>query len=171
MRMITKISMCLLAASLAALIAACEATGTIKQDGPADLSITHTNPATMVDPTRFGYTQIVTVNSGKMIYLAGQGPTKLNEKSPLAADLRGQARNAVDNVLLALDAANAGPANIVYLRINVVDYSPRMLLDIAPELKRLTVAGGQPPASVFVGVSSLVLPSTMIEIETVAAIP
>ena len=136
-----------------------------------EFSIARTNPPTMVDPTLFGYTQIVTVNNGKIIYLAGQGPTKLNEKSPGPDDLRGQTRNAVDNILLALAAVDAGPENIVYLRINVVDYSPKMLIEIAPELKRLTADGDMPPASVFVGVSSLVLPSTRIEIETVAAMP
>ena len=136
-----------------------------------DFSIARMNPETLVDPTLFGYTQVVTVNNGRMVYLAGQGPTKLNEKSPGRDDLRGQARNAVDNILLALDAVGAGPENIVYLRINVVDYNPRMLIDIAPELARLTPEGAKPPASVFAGVSSLVLPSTMIEIETVAAIP
>jgi enamine deaminase RidA (YjgF/YER057c/UK114 family) len=134
-----------------------------------DFGISHLNPDTMVDPTAFGYSQVVTVNNGRTIYLAGQGPTKLNEKSP--EDLRGQAANAVDNIFLALDAAGAGPENIVYLRINVVDYNPKMLLDIAPELQRLTPEGAAPPASVFVGVASLVLPSTKIEIETVAAIP
>jgi enamine deaminase RidA (YjgF/YER057c/UK114 family) len=136
-----------------------------------NFSIARMNPETMVDPTLFGYTQVVTVNNGQMVYLAGQGPTRLNEKSPGPDDLRGQARNAVDNILLALDAVGAGPENIVYLRINVVDYNPKMLIDIAPELARLTPEGGKPPASVFTGVSSLVLPSTMIEIETVAAIP
>jgi enamine deaminase RidA (YjgF/YER057c/UK114 family) len=137
----------------------------------SDFSITRVNPATMVDPALFGYTQVVTVTNGTMVYLAGQGPTKLNEKSPGPDDLRGQARNAVDNVLLALDAVGAGPENIVYLRINVVDYNPKLLIDIAPELKRLSAEGVRPPASVFVGVSSLVLPSTKIEIETVAALP
>ena len=135
----------------------------------AGFGISHLNPDTMVDPTAFGYSQVVTVNNGRTIYLAGQGPTKLNTKSP--KDLRGQAANAVDNILLALEAAGAGPENIVYLRINVVDYSPKMLIDIAPELQRLTPEGAAPPASVFVGVASLVLPSTKIEIETVAAIP
>ena len=140
-------------------------------NGTNEFSVTRTNPETMVDPTLFGYTQVVTVNNGRMIYLAGQGPTKLNEKSPGYDDLRGQTSNAVDNILLALDAVGAGPENIVYLRINVVDYNPKLLIDIAPELKRLTVEGDMPPASVFVGVSSLVLPSTRIEIETVVAIP
>jgi enamine deaminase RidA (YjgF/YER057c/UK114 family) len=150
----------------AVILAAC-ATAT----GKDEFSIVRTNPDTMVDPTLFGYTQVVAVNNGKMIYLAGQGPTKQNEKSPGREDLRGQTRNAVDNILLALAAVGAGPENIVYLRVNVVDYSPKMLIDIAPELKRLTAEGGMPPASVFVGVSSLVLPSTRIEIETVAAMP
>jgi enamine deaminase RidA (YjgF/YER057c/UK114 family) len=154
------------------MLAACAVQPPVKSEvGADDFSITRTNPVTMVDPTLFGYTQIVTVNKGKMLYLAGQGPTKLNEKSPGPDDLRGQARNAVDNILLALAAVGAGPENIVYLRINVVDYNPKMLINIAPELKRLKAEGGKPPASVFVGVSSLVLPSTMIEIETVAAIP
>jgi enamine deaminase RidA (YjgF/YER057c/UK114 family) len=154
------------------MLAACAVQPPVTNEaGADDFSITHTNPVTLVDPTLFGYTQIVTVNKGKMLYLAGQGPTKLNEKSPGPDDLRGQARNAVDNILLALAAVGAGPENIVYLRINVVDYNPKMLINIAPELKRLTAEGGKPPASVFVGVSSLVLPSTMIEIETVAAIP
>ncbi|MDP6436429.1 MAG: RidA family protein [Gammaproteobacteria bacterium] len=135
------------------------------------LVITRTNPDTMVDTKLFGYTQIVTVENGRMVYLAGQGPTKLNEKSPGPDDLRGQARNAVDNILLALESLDAGPENIVYLRINVVDYNPRMLVDIAPELARLKGENEKPPASVFVGVSSLVLPTTRIEIETVAAIP
>jgi enamine deaminase RidA (YjgF/YER057c/UK114 family) len=137
----------------------------------SDFSKVHVNPDTMVDPTLFGYSQIVTVNNGRLIYLAGQGPTMLNKKSPPPADLRGQARNAVDNILLALAEVGAGPGDIVYLRINVVDYSPRLLMDIAPEIARLTPAGGQPPASVFVGVAALVLPSTRIEIETVAALP
>ena len=136
-----------------------------------DFSVVRSNPDTMVDPTLFGYTQVVTVNNGRLIYLAGQGPTKLNEKSPGPDDLRGQTRNAVDNILLALEAVDAGPEDIVYLRINVVDYNPKLLMHIAPELARLTPEGRKPPASVFVGVSSLVLPSTRIEIETVAAIP
>ena len=150
----------------AVFLSACTSTS-----GNDNFSITRSNPDTMVDPTLFGYTQVVTVNNGRMIYLAGQGPTKLNEKSPGYDDLRGQTRNAVDNILLALDAVGAGPENIVYLRINVVDYNPKLLIDIAPELARLTPEGKSPPASVFVGVSSLVLPSTRIEIETVAATP
>jgi enamine deaminase RidA (YjgF/YER057c/UK114 family) len=153
------------------LLSACATAGPEVSEGAAEFSIQRENPETMVDPTLFGYTQVVTVNHGKMVYLAGQGPTKLNEKSPGPDDLRGQARNAVDNILLALEAIGAGPENIVYLRINVVDYNPRMLLDIAPELERLTPEGEMPPASVFTGVASLVLPSTRIEIETVAAIP
>ena len=159
----------LLAAAM--LLSACAAQAPAVSEEGAEFSIARSNPATMVDPQLFGYTQVVTVNKGKMIYLAGQGPTKLNEKSPGPDDLRGQARNAVDNILLALEAIGAGPENIVYLRINVVDYNPRMLLDIALDYSSFFSAGEKPPASVFAGVSSLVLPSTLIEIETVAAMP
>ena len=138
---------------------------------PDAFRIERINPSTMVDTKLFGYTQLVTVENARLVFIAGQGPTTLNGPKVAADDLRGQARNAVDNILLALDAVGAGPENIVNLRINVVDYNPRMLIDIAPELKRLSKDGVRPPASVFIGVSSLVLPSTLIEIETVAAVP
>jgi enamine deaminase RidA (YjgF/YER057c/UK114 family) len=136
-----------------------------------ELRINRVNPDSMVDPTIFGYTQIVTVENARLVFLAGQGPTMLDGPKPGPDDLRGQARNAVDNILLALEAIGAGPEHIVNLRINVVDYNPRMLIDIAPELKRLQAPGEKAAASVFVGVSSLVLPTTRIEIETVAAVP
>ena len=37
---------------------------------PEDFSITKFNPDSMVDPALFGYSQVVTVNNGKMIFLA-----------------------------------------------------------------------------------------------------
>jgi len=136
-----------------------------------ELHINRVNPDSMVDPTIFGYSQIVTVENARLVFLAGQGPTMLDGPKAGPDDLRGQTRNAVDNILLALEAIGAGPEHIVNLRINVVDYNPRMLIDIAPELKRLQAPGEKPAASVFIGVSSLVLPTTKIEIETVAAVP
>jgi enamine deaminase RidA (YjgF/YER057c/UK114 family) len=148
--------------------------GCASRHGPEtahELQINRVNPDSMIDPTNFGYSQIVTVENARLVFLAGQGPTMLDGPKAGPDDLRGQTRNAVDNILLALEAIGAGPEHIVNLRINVVDYHPRMLIDIAPELKRLQGPGGKPPASVFIGVSSLVLPTTKIEIETVAAVP
>ena len=150
-------------------LAGCATTQTNGAQG--EFSITRTNPDTMVDPTTFGYTHVVTVNNGRIIYLAGQGPTNIEGKNAAPGDLRGQTRQAVDNILNALAAVGAGPENIVKLRINVANYTPRKLIDIAPEISRLTAEGGKPPASILVGVKSLVLPTTLIEIETVAAIP
>lgn len=136
-----------------------------------EFSISHINPDTMIDPVIFGYSHVVTVNNGRMIYLAGQGPTNSEGKNAAPGDLRGQTRQAVDNVLNALAAVGAGPENIVKLRINLVDYTPRKLIEISPEINRLTLEGGMPPASILIGVESLVIPTTLIEIEVVAAIP
>jgi enamine deaminase RidA (YjgF/YER057c/UK114 family) len=128
------------------------------------------NPASMVDPTPFGYSQITTVRNGTLVFIAGQGPTAANGKPVGRGDLRAQASQAVDNILAALAALDAGPENILYLRINVVDYQPKMLLQLAPELARLQGESELPAASVFVGVQSLIVPGTLIEIETVAAL-
>jgi enamine deaminase RidA (YjgF/YER057c/UK114 family) len=136
----------------------------------SNAEISHLNPPTMIDPAAMGYSQVVMANGGKLIFIAGQGPTNPNGKAAGKDDLRGQTRQAVDNILAALEAAGAGPENILYLRINVVGYNPRMMMQIAPELKRLKGENTPPPASVFVGVEALILPSTLIEIETIAAL-
>lgn len=154
---------------LALSLSACGAA--LRAPAEDSLRVERINPATMVDPKLFGYTQIVTVENARLVFIAGQGPTTLNGPKAGKSDLRAQARNAVDNILLALQAIDAGPEHLVNLRINVVNYNPRMLIDIAPELKRLQKTGVPPAASVFIGVSSLVVPSTLIEIEAVAAVP
>jgi len=138
--------------------------------GP-EFSIERQNPPTLVDPTAFGYSQIVTVNNGKLVFIAGQGPTNAEGKAVGRGDLKEQTRQAVDNILAALAAVGAGPENIVYTRINVVDYEPKKLMQLAPELARLKADGELAQASVFVGVESLIVPGTLVEIETVAAIP
>lgn len=135
----------------------------------APLSIDHHNPETMVDPSRMGYSHIVTARNGTLVFIAGQGPTNASGKPVGRGDLRAQTSQAVDNILAALESLNAGPENILYLRINVVGYQPKMLMDIAPALRRLQ-SGEMPPASVFIGVESLIVPGTLIEIETIAAI-
>ena len=140
-------------------------------DQGAEFSIERQNPGTLVDPTAFGYSQVVTVNNGKLVFIAGQGPTNAEGKAVGRGDLAAQTRQAVDNILLALEAVGAGPENIVYTRINVVDYEPKKLMQMAPELARLKAEGELAQASVFVGVESLIVPGTLVEIETVAAIP
>lgn len=161
-RHIYSVALCL----AALLLGACQ--NLAKERDAADIK--HLNPATMIDPSAMGYSQVVTANGGKLIFIAGQGPTNLNGKAAGKDDLRGQTRQAVDNILAALEAAGAGPENILYLRVNVVGYNPRMMMQIAPELKRLKGENIPPPASVFVGVEALILPSTLIEIETIAAL-
>jgi enamine deaminase RidA (YjgF/YER057c/UK114 family) len=137
----------------------------------AVFSIERHNPPTLVDPSLFGYSQVTTVSGGRMVFLAGQGPTNADGKPVGRGDLLAQTRQAVDNILAALESVGAGPESIVYLRYNVVDYSPKLLFQMAPELKRLNADGELPPSSIFVGVESLIVPGTLIEIETIAAIP
>jgi len=150
------------------LISACQTTAT--NQGTA-FSIERQNPPTLVDPTAFGYSHVVTVNNGRLVFIAGQGPTNAEGKAVGRGDLAAQTRQAVDNILLALEAVGAGPGNIVYTRINVVDYTPKKLMQMAPELARLKAEGELAQASVFVGVDALIVPGTLVEIETIAALP
>ena len=47
------------------LLSACAAQAPAVTEATSEFSITRSNPATMVDPALFGYTQIVTVNHGR----------------------------------------------------------------------------------------------------------
>ena len=149
------------------LLAGCQSTNSVTGE-PATIS--RLNPSTMADPEPMGYSHISTVREGTLIFVAGQAASAPDGKLTGRGDLGIQADRAVDNVLAALAELNAGPENILYLRINVVGYTPKMLLEIAPALKRLKPENGMPPSSIFVGVESLVLPGMLIEIETIAAI-
>jgi enamine deaminase RidA (YjgF/YER057c/UK114 family) len=52
------------------LLTACQPAPT---DELQEFSIDRQNPPTLVDPTAFGYSQIVTVNNGRLVFIAGQG--------------------------------------------------------------------------------------------------
>ncbi len=50
----------------------CQSSTTQESDG---LVIERLNPESLVDTTRFGYTQVVTAKNGTLVFIAGQGPT------------------------------------------------------------------------------------------------
>lgn len=123
-----------------------------------------------VNPRTLGYSDAVSVNHGKTIYVSGQ--VALNEAGQLVGknDLKAQTIQVFENLKRVLTQAGATFQDVVKVNIYIVNCKPE---DVAlfRELRKQYFSATQPPASTLVGVTSLVNPDFLIEIEVVAVKP
>jgi len=126
------------------------------------------NPSDLHQPR--GYTHAVRVDGGCLIFVAGQ--VAFDQRGNLVgkSDLRMQAEKALENLVAALAAAGASPADVVKVNTYVVNYQPADY-PIIREARARVFGGENPPASTLIGVQALAVEGLLIEIEAVAAIP
>src|SRR4030095_12562476 len=96
-----------------------------------------------------GFSQIVTSSGGKTVYISGQTAWDAEKRIVGGIDLREQTRQALRNIRIAVDAAGGTLADVVSVRIYVVNYKPA---DAGPigEAFREFFARENPPASTLV---------------------
>ena len=125
------------------------------------------NPPTLC-PT-FGWTHVVTVTEGTTVYISGQ--VSVNEHGELVGknDLRAQTEQTFANLEHALAAIGATFADVIKTNLYVVGLKPEHV-PIIREVRSRYVNAAQPPVSTLVGVTALVGPDWLIEIEAVAVI-
>ena len=128
------------------------------------------NPPTLFESVRgWGFSQGVEIGgAGRLIFLSGQTPWDAQEK-PAGATRREQMRTCVGNIRLALESVGGSLADVVSLRIYMVNYESHEDVDIAAGLKEL-FPGPTPPATTWIGITSLAQKEYLIEIEAVAFI-
>ncbi|OGI66594.1 MAG: translation initiation inhibitor [Candidatus Muproteobacteria bacterium RBG_16_60_9] len=114
-----------------------------------------------------GYTHTVSVERGRMVFIAGQVAFDANNNVVGAGDLRAQTEQVFKNLGIALAAAGASYADVVKWTIYVVNFKPADRAVIA-EVRKQFLSINPPPASTLIGVQSLVLPELLIEIEAIA---
>jgi enamine deaminase RidA (YjgF/YER057c/UK114 family) len=85
------------------------------------------------------------------------------------ADLAAQARQALLNVRLGVEAAGGTLADVVSLRIYVVDYRPQDASAVGGVLREF-FAGPDLPATTWIGVAALADPGFRIEVEATAVL-
>ena len=85
------------------------------------------------------------------------------------ADLERQARQAFTNLQAVIEAAGGTLADVVSLRIYVVDYRPERAAAVG-SVYRLFFSGEAKPASTWVGVAALADPAFLIEVEATAVL-
>ncbi|HEY2771354.1 MAG TPA: RidA family protein [Solirubrobacteraceae bacterium] len=122
------------------------------------------NPEGMANPVG-PYAHVVSVPAGgRMIFCAGAVALDKDGKVVGEGDIVTQTRQVMENLRLALQAANASFADIVKITNYVID---------AEEWKRVLPVRAEYikepyPASTFVEVRALMFPELLIEIEAIA---
>lgn len=118
-----------------------------------------------INPRPVGYSDAVTVSGGQTTYVSGQVP--VNEKGePVGiGDLKAQTIQVFENLKKVLAQSGATLEDVVKVNIHIVNCKPE---DVATfRAVRKTYFVKDPPASTLVGVTSLVDPDFLIEIEVV----
>lgn len=132
------------------------------------MHVQYLNPPTLC-PT-FGWTHVVTVTGGKTVYISGQ--VGINEDGTVVGngDLGAQTDQAFRNIERALAAVGGTFQHVVKTSLFVVGLKPEHV-PVIREIRSRFVSAEHPPSSSLVGVSTLVGPDWLIEIEAIAVIP
>src|SRR5205807_10637631 len=127
------------------------------------------NPKTLFSSLEHGFSQIVSASGAKTIYISGQTAWDARKQLVGGTDLAQQSRQALRNVRTAVEAVGGTLADVVALRIYIVNYRPEQadavggaLREFFPEEKR--------PASTWIGRSTLAVSEFLIEIEATAVL-
>jgi enamine deaminase RidA (YjgF/YER057c/UK114 family) len=127
----------------------------------------HVNPGSLFRSIEHGFSQVVVASGARTVYISGQ--TAWNaEKKILGRNLGEQTRQALNNVKAAVESVGGNLSDVVALRIYIVREADQTLEPVSRALRQWFPTN--PPASTWIGVSSLAVSDFLIEIEAVAVL-
>jgi enamine deaminase RidA (YjgF/YER057c/UK114 family) len=138
----------------------------MKGDGTP--SITRINPPDLGTPP--GYSQVVDVSAGRIIFVAGQTAVDRDGNVIGQNDFAAQAAQVFRNLGIALEAAGCTAAHLVKLTVFLTDMDNLARYREARNRFFASVTPPAAPAVTLVEVSKLYGPEFMIEIEAIATI-
>ena len=130
-------------------------------------SITRINPPELGTPP--GYSQVVEVTTGRIIFIAGQTALDRDGKVVGKSDFAAQAAQVFRNLGVALEASGCTAANLVKLTVFLTDMNNLASYREARNSFFASVTPPAAPAVTLVEVSKLYGADFMIEIEAIAA--
>lgn len=127
------------------------------------------NPPTLHETHTYHHVTIVP--AGPMAYLAGQGPLDRNGAIVGEGDPLAQVDQIVANTMVALEAAGAGPADVVRAVVYVVSQDQQVMAAVWRRFVASPLAPAFTGAATMLGVAQLVFPGMLVELEVTASIP
>jgi enamine deaminase RidA (YjgF/YER057c/UK114 family) len=129
----------------------------------------YVNPKELGAAPKF-YSHAVTLSGpAKLIYVSGQVSWGPDGKVVGAGDMRAQCEQVFKNLTAVLRAAGAGWGDIVKMNSYMVGLNAENVAALR-EIRAGYLKPGQLAASTLVGVTSLVQPELLLEVEVVAAL-
>ncbi|HKA37470.1 MAG TPA: RidA family protein [Thermoanaerobaculia bacterium] len=135
-------------------------------EAEAQSRIRHVQPAGLQNNPN--YTHAVVVEEGRLVFVSGQVARDAAGKVVGPGDMKSQARQVFENLKIALEAAGSDFAHVVRLNSYLTDMNQMA----AYRDVRVQYFGDlpRPPASTTIGVSRLVDPDLLLEVEAVAVV-
>lgn len=131
------------------------------------MPITHHNPEGLSKPT--GYTHVTVVETRRQVHISGQVALDAAGNVVGKGDIGAQAEQVYKNLEIALGAVGLNFSHVFKMVTYVVGLKPELLPPVrAARAKRF--GDGPFPASTLVGVTALVNPDLLIEVEVIAAL-
>jgi enamine deaminase RidA (YjgF/YER057c/UK114 family) len=127
------------------------------------------NPPAVFPSLEHGFSQAVVASGTKTLYVSGQAAWDSRQQLVGGADLEAQAKQAFANLRTVVEAAGGTLADVVAVRIYVVDYRPEKAASVARAFREFFSADVK-PASTWVGVAALADPGFLIEVEATAVL-
>lgn len=128
---------------------------------------------TYIDPKGFthnvNYSHVGVVTSGRTVYVSGQVAFDHQSRLVGKGDLRAQTIRVYENLKECLAAAGGSLHHVVKVTTYVVGLTPEAA-NVVREVRQHYMAGHR-PTSTMVGVTALVHPDLLIEVEVVAVVP
>ncbi|MEI5101913.1 RidA family protein [Streptomyces sp. PmtG] len=128
---------------------------------------TLTNPATLHDPTPFGYSHAASA-PGELVFIGGQYASDA-DGSPVPGDFAAQVELSFERLRLALEGVGLGFEHVVRLGSYIVDHDHDKLQALGKALHARF--GDRLPAQTLSGVAALALPGMLFEVDAVAVRP
>jgi enamine deaminase RidA (YjgF/YER057c/UK114 family) len=133
------------------------------------MSKEYLNPDALFPSLETGFSQIVIASGSRTIFISGQTAWDANRQIIGGTDLGQQTRQALLNIQTAVEIAGGRLADVVALRIYIVNYNPAQADAISSALREF-FPEAQRPASTWIGVQTLAVPDFLIEIEATAVL-
>jgi enamine deaminase RidA (YjgF/YER057c/UK114 family) len=127
------------------------------------------NPKELGAAPKFYSHAVSFAGQAKLVYVSGQVSWGPDGRVVGAGDMRAQCEQVFKNLTAVLAAAGAGWGDIVKMNSYMVNLNAENVATFR-EARAAYLKPGQMPASTLVGVTSLVQPELLLEVEVVAAV-
>jgi 2-iminobutanoate/2-iminopropanoate deaminase len=127
------------------------------------------NPATLFSSLDSGFSQGVVAAGARTLYISGQVAWDAQKSLIGGWDLEAQATRAFENLRAVVGAAGGTLADVVSVRLYIVDYRPEKAAAVGVVFRRY-FSGTPKPAATWVGVAALADPGFLIEVEATAVL-